>query len=914
MKRTCLFAVVLSLTAALWATGDAVPVQAQARRISLVSQSDGHAALGLAIRRLGVTGTFLQTAAHPDDEHNHLYALLTLGQGLRSIDVQTTRGAGGQNEIGPELFQDIAVLRTSELLAAHRLDGAEQWFIRAIDYGYSFSPPEIYATWGRAEVMGDFVRQIRTFRPDVVLTMTVQGGGGDRAHEATAVLTREAFRAAADPTQYPEQLAAGLRPWQAKKLYFTGGSGLIAAQPPAGAPAGGRGTADSARTVVDTNAYDPLLGRTYAEIGADARSNHKCQGMGQLPPLPGNLGGGRGGGPSRYALQESTIPVQQAKAETSLFDGIDTTLPGLVQYAGPTPPAALTTGLDAIAAHARDAHAAFDRGDDAGTAAPIVAGLTAVRALRAQLARLGLSDTARFELDFRLANEEQDFERAALAAYGVSFEALANDGLVTAGQPLTVSLMAISRTGGDVRLKDITLAGVTGSAACQPAALAKDVAATCTAEVTVPADARLTQPHWTDRYWTTRPPQLALDIYDPDVPFGAPFRPSPFRAAFTVTVGGVDVPYEQRVEYRYTQDLFIGEKRMELNVVPAFSVKLTPPTVVIPATPTGTAAAVTRTIQVAVANGARGAADAAVALQAPAGWTVNPASVPLHFTAEDESLTARFTLSVPAGVRPAEFHLRAVATAGAQTFDRGYQVIDYPHIERRQVIKPAEASVRVMAVTTTPGLKLGYVVGAGDQVPPALEQLGAQVTFLGPDDLAWGNLDAFDVIMTGVRAYERRPDLRAYNRRLLDFAERGGTLIVQYNKMAFNDAQYGPYPAVVGRGRVTDETAPVVVLQPTHPVFNFPNRITPATWQDWVQERGLYFLGTKAPQYVDLVQMEDPFPDNPGVKLGSLVEARVGKGRWVYVGLALWRQVPAEVEGAYQLLANLISLPKAPAE
>jgi hypothetical protein len=251
---------------------------------------------------------------------------------------------------------------------------------------------------------------------------------------------------------------------------------------------------------------------------------------------------------------------------------------------------------------------------------------------------------------------------------------------------------------------------------------------------------------------------------------------------------------------------------------------------------------------------------------------------------------------------------------GTASFASGYQEIDYPHIQRRQVIKPAETSVRVMNVKTTPGISLGFIVGAGDQMPPALEQLGAKVNFIDTDELAWGDLSKYDVIMTGVRAYERRRDLRAYNRRLLEYAERGGTVIIQYNKMEFNAAQYGPFPARVSRDRVTDENAPVKVLVPDHPIFNFPNKVTDATWENWVQERGLYFLGEKDAKYVDLIQMSDSFPDNPGMNFGSLVEARTGKGRWIYVGLALWRQVPAEVEGAYQLLANLISLPKAPAK
>ncbi len=890
------------------------PTHAQTRLVSLVAQHTGHVALGLAIRRLNVSGTFLQTAAHPDDEHNQLYALLTLGQGLRSIDVQTTRGAGGQNEIGPELFQDIAVLRTSELMSAHRLDGAEQWFTRAIDYGYSFSPPEIYERWNRTEVEGDFVRLIRTFRPDVVLTMSLQGGGGDRAHEATAVLTREAFRAAANPAQYPEQIRAGLRPWQAKKLYFTAGAGIIggrggaATPPPVQAPA--------KLATVDVMAYDPLLGRTYNEIGADARSNHKCQGMGGLPPLAANVGGGRGFGPARYALQDTTVPGQRNQDETSLFDGIDTSIVGLAQYAGANPPQALQDGLAAIAGWAQRALRAFDGGSDSATAEPIVAGLSAVRALRKELPSMGLDEAARFEIDYRLKIKEQDYQDAALAAYGMTFEALADDGLVIAGQPLTVTLLAIGRMGSGTSLHEVTLAGFDGRAACPAGELKKDVAITCTADVRVPNDARLTAPYWTDKYWTTRPPKAALDVFEPDVPFGAPFRPSPFRATFRVTAGGEEIVKEVPVQFRYAKDIFLGEKRIELNVVPTFSVRTTPSISVVPAEAAAGARAAEREVHVSVVNGTKGPAQASVALDLPPGWKSTPSSAPLGFTTEDESLTVRFAVSMPPTVRTGRYIARAVVTSpatGGAKFTSGYTEIDYPHIQRRQVIDPAETAFAVMNVRTTPGIRLGYIVGAGDQVPPALEQLGAKVTFLETDELAWGDLSKYDVIMTGVRAYERRRDLRAFNRRLLDFAERGGTVIVQYNKMEFNRAQYGPYPARVGAGRVTDETAPVTILVPNHPLFTFPNRINAATWDNWVQERGLYFLGEKDPKYVDLLQMEDPFPDNPGVKLGSLVEARVGKGRWLYVGLGLWRQVPAATEGAFQLLANLISLPKAPA-
>jgi len=912
MKRLLFAAAAAVAVIALFAAGPSAPVAAQSRPLSIVSSDSGHVALGLAIRRLGVAGVFMQTAAHPDDEHNQLHALLSRGMGLRSVLVQTTRGAGGQNEIGPELFQDMAVLRTAELLAARRLDGAEQWFTRAIDFGYSFSPDEIYQKWGRRDVVADFVRLIRTVRPDVILTMTIQGRGGDRAHEATAVLTREAFRDAADPRQFPEQIREGLRPWQARKLYFSGapGAGVIAG-------AGGRGgAADAVRlTTINPGVFDPLLGRTYSEIGADARSNHKCQGMVGLSPLPGGSGG-RGSGPMRYMLADAAIPGQMDKDETGIFDGIDITVGGLAGFAGPTPPAALTAALDAIAAQAQRARLAFESGNDAATAAPIVAGLSAVRALRAALGSMGLSDSARFEIDTRLATKEKDYEAAAMAAYGIAFEAIADDGLVTAGQPVRVSLLAANRGPVEFAVTGVTLAGFDGRGACSAGAVKRDTAFTCSTDVRIPASARLTAPYWSDEYWNRAQPKAALDVYEPDAPFGAPFRPTPFRATFTLALGGVEVSRDVPVQFRYVKDVFQGERRFEVSVVPAFSVKITPSTAVVPAAAGPAARPVDREVHVSVTNGTKGAAQAAVALEVPAGWKAAPVSAPIAFSAEDESLTVRFTVTVPPGAKIGNYDVRAVVTSpatGTATFSNGYQEIDYPHIERRQVIKPATASLKVMNVAVAPNIRLGFIAGTGDQVPAALEQLGAKVAFIEPDELAWGDLSKYDVIMTGVRAYERRKDLRAYNRRLLDFAERGGTVIVQYNKMEFNQAQYGPYPARVGSGRVTDETAPVKVLVPAHPLFTFPNRIGESTWKGWVQERGLYFLAEKDPKYVDLLEMEDPFPDNPGVKLGSLVEAKTGKGRWLYVGLGLWRQVPAGVEGAYQLLANLISLPKAPA-
>jgi hypothetical protein len=868
---------------------------------SIVAPAGGHTALGLALRKLDVSGTFMQAPAHPDDETNALFAFFGYGLGLRTVDVQNNRGDGGQNEIGPELFGDMAVLRTSELLAAHRIDGAEQYFTRAIDFGYSFSPQEVIDKWGRADIVGDYVRLIRTLRPDVVVTMNIQGRGGDRAHEATTILVHEGWLAAGDPARYPEQMREGLRPWQPKKLYFAAGFG----------GRGGDETPPGVKlTPVDIARYDPLLGRSYAEIGTGARGMHLCQGTGGMPPLPGT-GGGRGG--RGYQLVETAIPGQKDKNESSLFDGIDTRLTALARFAGPQPPAALTGGLAAIADHAQRAQSAF-ASSSGGVATLVEEGLAAVRNLRRQLPSMRLSDEARYEIDFRLRTKERDYEDAVLAAHDLSFDAVADDGLVIRGQPVKLTLLAVNRGSSPVTVTGVSIEGFEGPARCTPSEVAGGATYACDSGAHIPTDSKPTTPYFHDDYWK-HPANQAIQIFSPGVPFGVPFAPTPFRVTFHLMAGGVEVARDVPVEFRYVKDTYFGEKRMELNVVPEFSVAVTPQLMVIPA-PAAAGQPIEREVHVTVTNGVKGPAEVSVALDLPPGWKASPAHVPIAFAHEDESLSARFQVTAPAQVKTGDYTLRAVVTssvATGQKFADGYQVIEYPHVERRQVIKPAQIALEIVDAKITPDVSVGYIVGVGDQVPPAIEQLGARLSFIGPEELASGDLSKYGVIMTGVRAYERRADLRAYNRRLLDYAERGGTVIVQYNKFEFNQSEYGPYPAKVSSNRVTDETAPVKVLEPGNPVFNYPNKIGPATWAGWVQERGLYFLGEKDKRYVDLVSMVDSFKDNPGVKLGSFVEGRYGKGRWIYLGLGLWRQLPAGTEGAYQLLANLISLGKEPA-
>ena len=938
MKRLVPYAFVLLLALATIPT-------AQMRVVPL-DEEQGHVALGLALRHLSNVGIFMHTTAHPDDENNGLLVMLNRGQGYRTALATATRGNGGQNEIGPEIFEALGVLRTGELAALHRFDGAEQYFTRAVDFGYSFSIEETFEKWGRDEITADYVRLIRTIRPDVIITLPPTGNAGGQHHMASAVITRDAYKLAGDPTKYPEQIKEGLRAWQPKKLYHSAAFGFP-----------GEPETPGRLTRINSAVFDPLLGKTYAEIGTEARSMHKCQGMGQLLSLPVSTS------TASYQLVETTIPAQTQKDEASLFDGVDTSVLSLAKFAGARIPKALTDGLTVIATAAASAQRNFDTVNDAAALKPLLDGLFAVRALRRETRTMSIDEAAKLEIDFRLRQKESEFQQAALLAQGIRVEALADDGVVVPGRPVNVNVIVANRGGGDVAIKQVKFQGFAADAPCAMtpftgggfgfpgggrggrggrgaaappsqamSSIGKDQVAHCEPTVTIPADARVTEPYW------HRKGEEGRYTFDADAPFGLPMRPTPFYVQVTLGMpGGEEVIDGLPVQHRYEGDIFSGEKRTELLVVPALSVRMSPQIAIIPAAsirsvPTRAASSARggasvlrpaaraasssapppadREIRVTVANDTTGPAETTVRLDVPAGWTVTPQSHPIRFE-RSESRTVRFDVKPPPKAGNGAFHVHAVATANGQTFDRGYEVIEYPHIRRYHIFDSADATLKVIDVRVPGNLRVGYIMGVGDQVPAAIEQLGAKVEMITADDLAWGNLSRFDTIVTGVRAYERREDLRANNSRLLEYVFNGGTVIVQYNKFEFNDAQYGPYPARVSSNRITNENAAPRVMAPGSALLTRPNEIGAAAWQNWVQERGLYFLGEdKDSRYHDVLEFDDDFTYNKGPRSGALVETTYGKGHWVYVGLGLWRQLPSGTDGAYQLLANLISLGK----
>src|SRR4051812_20357069 len=793
-------------------------------RVVPLDEEQGHVALGLALRHLTNVGIFMHTTAHPDDENNGLLVMLNRGQGFRTALATATRGNGGQNEIGPEIFEALGLLRTGELAALHRFDGAEQYFTRAVDFGYSFSIEETFDKWGRDEITADYVRLIRTIRPDVIITLPPTGNAGGQHHMASAVITRDAYKLAADPAKYPEQIQQGLRPWQPMKLYHSAGFGFP------GEPAA------SGRVMrVNAGVYDSLLGKTYNEIGTEARSMHKCQGMGQLLSLPAPAA------QSTYQLVETSIDGQGQKDETSLFDGIDTSLIALSRFAGSRAPKELTDGLTTIATAALTAQKVFESVNDEATIKPLIDGLIAVRTLRRGLLAMAVDDAGKYEIDFRLRQKEGEFQQAITLAEGIKVEALADDGVVVPGQQVKVNVIVANRGSAEVAIRNVKFdgfdpaSGAAEEAACAMTAFAgnpfgfpgggrrgganaapaqpmpsvrKDQVAHCEPTLTIPGSAKATEPYW------HREGQSGRYTFDADAPFGLPMRPTPFDVQVTLALpGGEEVIVGLPVQHRYEGNIFSGEKRTELLVVPALSVRVTPEVAIIPAasirsTPARSAAATAsgraastpaarsnggapsadREVRVTVVNDNPGPAETTITLELPKGWTATPARQPMKFARSDEALTVRFQVMPGPNTASGEFQIRAVATSGASTFDRGYQVIEYPHIKRYHIYDAAHTTLKVINVRTEANLTIGYVMGVGDQVPSAIEQLGAKVQMISPDDLAWGDLSHFDAIVTGVRAYERRDDLRANNSRLLDYVYNGGPLIVQYKKFEVKEA------------------------------------------------------------------------------------------------------------------------------
>jgi len=786
------------------------------------------------LQKLQVLGSALYIAAHPDDENTRLLAWLANEKKVRTGYLSLTRGDGGQNLIGPEQGEALGIIRTQELLAARRIDGAEQFFTRAYDFGYSKTPEETFRIWNKDSVLADVVWVIRQFRPDIIITrFPTTGEGGHGHHTASAMLAVEAFDAAADPKRFPEQLQY-VSVWQAKRIFWNTFN------------FGGTNTTGEDQLKVDVGGYNPLLGKSYGEIAAEARSMHKSQGFGTARQ--------RGSSIEYFKL------LKGEKAEKDLFEGVDLTWG---RYEDERPKQIQAAINDVI----RDYKI-----DDPSASIPA---LVAIKQLIGTPTKTVVND--------RLTSWHKQPEKfleagdLILACAGFWLEAVAD------------------RTGvGDYSSRDSFEVAITMTARNAPVFVERiewpsrfDTAQigqlSLNTLFTAKQKTRLLTETTSEPYWLKEPQR----------------RPSVFVAAH-IEIGDERTRVVRHVVQK-TTDPVKGEIYRPFEILPPVTAAFSDKAFVFE----GTAPKQVSILVQSHGDSARGTLE----LAAPQGWKVSIAQPAFSLKGRGAQTTILATVTPTASATDGT--LRATLLVGGERYTRGIRRIEYDHIPAQFYLPPAEARLVPVALKTG-GKSIGYIVGAGDDVPSALRGVGYSVTELDAAAVMSTDLSKYSAIVTGVRAYNTQEWLQGAAEKLWAYVRAGGNLVVQYNtnnRIGPVVARIAPDSFTITRDRITDEKAAVNFLAPAHPALNVPNKISAQDFDGWIQERSIYHASKWAPTYTPILSMADP-----GEKAndGALIIAPHGKGNVVYTGLAFFRELPAGVPGAYRLFANLLALPKHP--
>jgi LmbE family N-acetylglucosaminyl deacetylase len=825
MRRLILFVLTLLLTTSTFAR-DAAQLQ-------------------LAIRKLGVVGGALYIAAHPDDENTAMLAWLSNERMLRTGYLSITRGDGGQNLIGDEKGPLLGVIRTQELLAARNIDGAEQMFTRAIDFGYSKSADETLRIWGREQVLSDVVWAIRKFQPDViVMRFPVTGEGGHGQHTASALLAEEAFEAAADPKRFPEQLAhAG--PWRSRRIFWNRFSWR---------PVDPNDPALAKSLRVDLGTWNALLGRSYTEIAAASRTEHKSQGFGSAE---------RRGSIINYFDQRAGEP-----ATKDLFEGVPlrwARFPGGER-------------LDAIFDRAAQK---FDP-DEPAASVPVL------------LEAYGLLEQLRARPDWSAQSmpwfetKRRELLDVIRDCAGLAIDVAAAESAVVPGADIPVSVSVVNRSDYPFRLS--VVASLHAQPSKAPGVLLENNKPVKTdLTIRIPKDAEYSQP-----YWLEKPAGKGLYTVDEQRDIGRP--DDHWTIPIVVTLDDAEmhsIIFTVPAVFRRT-DPVLGEQVREVDVVPPVAAKLTSGVYLF---------SDSKARPVTIAMQSFGPTAGSVSLEAPAGWKVDPASHPLQFAGKGAEQRVTFQVTPPATESTGLLTARTTLPDGTSV-SQGIVDIIYPHIPAQRVF--VESTARLVRTNIRRrGERVGYIMGSGDEIPQVLRQVGYEVVLLSDEELDRGDFSSYDAVVAGIRAYNTRTRLSAAHARLMEYVEKGGTYVVQYNTLGdLAVAVPGPYPFKISQDRVTVEEAPVTLLAAEDPLLTTPNRITAADFDGWVQERGLYFPSEWDERYRPLLASNDP---GESEKRGGLLTTRHGKGVFVYTGYAWWRQLPAGVPGAIKAFVNLVS-------
>ncbi len=866
-------------------------------------QDSGTAGLKQTLRRLQTTARLLQIDAHPDDEDGGMLTLESRGKGASVNLLTLNRGEGGQNKVGSNLFDMLGVLRTLEVVAAGRYYGVQQRFTRVADFGYSKNPDETFRKWGGHDIaLGDIVRLIRTFHPDVLVARfsgTDRDGHGH--HQASSILTQEAFRAAADPKRFPEQIKEGLLPWQAKKLYIGNVCQFFAQTCP-----------EKDYTIkLNTGEEDPLLGMSYIQFALEGLRHQLSQGLGGIS-FPS--------GPryTFYRLVDSLLPPATDKDghEQNFFDGMDTSLPGLAARLGADEKSVpwLAPELAAVAKQVKEAAESADK-DPSSAVEPLAAAVALLSKLVSEVRSSHLSAAERSDLENNLQEKLQQAENALNLALNVTLQAtvLGPPGS-PAGLPREADALTVISPGQKFAVRvtlhngskyplpggTVSLSGIGPSAADQeetsgPIPPGKDHVVLFLAQV--PANLSYTRPYW----HRDNPEEDSLNIIDQPEYAGLPLPPPPFRvrASYAVPDSAARSEISAQVTVPFTNDQGERQERA-LAVAPAFSIMLEPGEQVIP-----TESSATTSVKVVVSCNMNGAPAGTLHLETPQGWQVEPARLAVDLDRRGATQNYQFKV-VPSSLKEGRAQIRAVLEAGGKKFSEGYSIATRADLLTFYYYQPALQRVSMVDVKVPKDLKAGYIMGAGDDIPAVLQQVGIDVTLIPPEKLASEDLSRYGTLVLGIRAYDTQKDVAANNKKLLDYVSNGGTLVVQYNAGVadFNAGHFTPYPVELTRQRVSVEEAPVQILDPQDSLFHYPNQITQRDFDGWVQERGLNFMGQWDDHFKPLLASNDP--GEPPQK-GGLLLARYGKGIYIYTGYAFFRELPAGVPGAIRLYVNVLS-------
>ncbi len=899
----------------------------------------GASALWQNLLRLHTRASMMMINAHPDDEDGGQLTYESRGDGARVALLSLTRGEGGQNLMSSDLFDALGLVRSEELLETNEYYGSQLFFTPAIDFGFSKSKEEALQKWGHERSLAEVVRTIRMFRP-LILTSVFVGGptDGHGQHQVSGEEAQEAFNDAGDPKMFPDQIRDGLMPWTPLKDYArvpdqASVDNAVGSFGDEGAVGFGKifdyansrtyplrffnyisakwmdGMLSTDLTIPEGK-YDPWLGGSFAQVARQGYGLQESQTGGPIIPPPG---------PSDSAYHLFGSRVNAPNGGNSMFAGIDVSVPGIADLAAGQNNAFLTAGLAEISRDIDEAMHQFDPQHLDAIAPRLAAGAKANLELIAKVQSSSLTAQAKYDVVHELHVKQAQFNTALAESLGLSVQAsltpvgpalfggrvpAATPRLVIPGQTFSVSVRAADVGSLPVAIQRIwveTPEGEKWTANPQgpaPASLEANQVQSESFQVQVPEDAKLSKPYFTRE-------NLLQDVYsiDDEKDLGLPFHRYPLSGWMEFSYDGVSVQIGQVVQTAQ-REVGLGNVAQPLIVAPAISVWLPTRAGVVPIN------ARSFDLSVLLHSNAPGTTQGTLKLDLPAGWSSDPAAASFSIakTGQDESVIFKVQ---PGSVQEKPYRIRAVATYNGHEYSSGYEQTGYSGLRPYNLYYPADYKTAGVDLKIASGLKVGFVRGAGSQLPQSLATLGIQTTFLSPDDISSGDLSKFNVIILDVRAYSVRLDLASHNQRLLDFVHQGGTLIVQYQQGSYD--HYAPYPLSVGTGSLAthaDESSAVQLVLPDHPALTWPNKIGPQDFTGWVEERGHGFADSWGPQWQAPFETADP---GEAPQKGGLLIARYGKGVYVYDALALYRQLSEGVPGSYRIMANLLSLSANPA-